>query len=204
MPSIGFLKKYKEPAPHENIRIDTGVTEGSEISMYYDPMISKLITWGKDRKEAMDLIGKAMDEYVIRGVTHNLGFGQSILRNKSFLDASYTTAFIPDYYPNGYKGDPLTSSDQTSLAIASHYIKNAAKKNLRLEGTKEQPEDDILYMVLKGADKEHDFKIERQADGSFKVTDLESKKETSIKATNFDFEYGSLLRFDADGKRHLV
>jgi propionyl-CoA carboxylase alpha chain len=81
LPSIGFLKKYKEPTPHENIRIDTGVQEGSEISMYYDPMISKLVSWGKDRKEALDLIGKAIDEYVIRGVVHNLGFGQSILRN---------------------------------------------------------------------------------------------------------------------------
>lgn len=74
LPSIGFLKKYKEPREHENIRIDTGVTEGSEISMYYDPMISKLITWGKDRKEAMNLLSKAVDEYVIRGVVHNLGF----------------------------------------------------------------------------------------------------------------------------------
>jgi propionyl-CoA carboxylase alpha chain len=81
LPSIGFLKKYKEPREHENIRIDTGVTEGSEISMYYDPMISKLITWGKDRKEAMNLLSKAVDEYVIRGVVHNLGFCQSILRN---------------------------------------------------------------------------------------------------------------------------
>jgi propionyl-CoA carboxylase alpha chain len=75
---------------------------------------------------------------------------------------------------------------------------------LRLEGTPEQPEDDTLYVVLKGADKEHDFKIERKSDGSFTVTDLESKKESAIKATNFDFDYGSLLRFDVDGKRHLV
>ena len=65
LPSIGFLRKYKEPTAHPNIRIDTGVQEGSEISMYYDPMISKLITWGKDRKEAMDLIDKAFDEYVV-------------------------------------------------------------------------------------------------------------------------------------------
>lgn len=50
LPSIGFLSKYKEPRPHEHIRIDTGVREGSEISMYYDPMISKLITWGEDRE----------------------------------------------------------------------------------------------------------------------------------------------------------
>ena len=95
LPSIGFLKKYKEPAPHKDIRIDTGVQEGSEISMYYDPLISKLVTWGKDRKSAMDLISKAMDEYVIRGVVNNLGFGQSIVRNPSFAEGDYTTAFIP-------------------------------------------------------------------------------------------------------------
>jgi propionyl-CoA carboxylase alpha chain len=99
LPSIGFLKKYKEPTEHENIRIDTGVQEGSEISMYYDPMISKLVTWGKNRKEAMDLLATAMDQYVIRGVVHNLGFGRSILRNKSFLEGHYSTAFIPTFYP---------------------------------------------------------------------------------------------------------
>jgi acetyl/propionyl-CoA carboxylase alpha subunit len=56
LPSIGFLKKYIEPEPHKHIRLDTGVEEGSEISMYYDPMISKLITWGKNRKEAHELM----------------------------------------------------------------------------------------------------------------------------------------------------
>jgi propionyl-CoA carboxylase alpha chain len=94
-PSVGFLKKYKEPTPHENIRIDTGVEEGSEISMYYDPLIAKLITWGKTRKEALALMATAMDEYVIRGVTHNIGFGRSILRNVDFQEDNYTTAFIP-------------------------------------------------------------------------------------------------------------
>jgi len=61
LPSIGLLTKYKEPDAHEHIRIDTGVQEGSEISMYYDPMISKLITWGEDRKTAMDLLDNAFD-----------------------------------------------------------------------------------------------------------------------------------------------
>lgn len=68
LPSIGFLKKYKEPnlnIPNKKVRIDTGVEEGSEISMYYDPMISKLITWGKDRNEAMSILDRAFDEYVI-------------------------------------------------------------------------------------------------------------------------------------------
>ena len=108
LPSIGFLKKYKEPTEHKDIRIDTGVQEGSEISMYYDPMISKLVTWGKDRKAAIDLLATALDEYVVRGVTHNMGFGSSMLRNKDFLNGNYTTAFIPTYYKDGFKGDPLT------------------------------------------------------------------------------------------------
>jgi propionyl-CoA carboxylase alpha chain len=124
LPSIGFLKKYKEPTPNDNIRIDTGVQEGSEISMYYDPMISKLIAWGKDRKTALDLLSNAMDEYVIRGVTHNLGFGQSIIRNKDFYNGQYTTAFIPTYYPTGFKGDPLDSNDNNQLALAAFYMKN--------------------------------------------------------------------------------
>lgn len=85
LPSIGFLKKYKEPVlfdePAKKVRIDTGVEEGSEISIYYDPMIAKLITWCKDRKDAMKILDRAFDEYVIKGVTHNIGFGKSILSN---------------------------------------------------------------------------------------------------------------------------
>ena len=68
LPSIGFLKKYKEPMlddPTKRVRIDTGVEEGSEISMYYDPMIAKLITWGKTREESMVILDRAFDEYVI-------------------------------------------------------------------------------------------------------------------------------------------
>lgn len=120
LPSIGFLTKYKEPDAHEHIRIDTGVQEGSEISMYYDPMISKLITWGKDRKTSMDLLDHAFDQYVVQGVAHNLGFGKSILNNESFVKGDYSTAFIPDYYPDGYFGDILTSDQMQVVALAAH------------------------------------------------------------------------------------
>lgn len=95
--------------------------------MYYDPMISKLIAWGKDRPTAMNLLAKAMDEYVIRGVVNNIGFGQAILRNKSFAEGNYSTAFIPTYYPNGYKGDPMTAEEANLLAVASHFIRNKNK-----------------------------------------------------------------------------
>ena len=107
LPSIGFLTKYREPDVHKDIRIDTGVQEGSEISMYYDPMISKLITWAPDRKAAMNLLDHAFDQYVVQGVAHNLGFGKSIIHNESFAAGDYSTAFIPDFYPQGYSGDLL-------------------------------------------------------------------------------------------------
>ena len=91
-----------EPAtniPGKRVRIDTGVEEGSEISMFYDPMISKLVTWGKDREESMNILDEAMDQYVIQGVTHNIGFGKSILANNDYWTGDYSTAFIPNNYP---------------------------------------------------------------------------------------------------------
>ena len=124
LPSIGFLTKYQEPDAHKNIRIDTGVQEGSEISMYYDPMISKLITWGEDRKSSLDLLDHAFDQYVVQGVAHNLGFGKSIIHNESFAAGDYSTAFIPDFYPDGYRGDILNSGQKKVVALAAHQLKN--------------------------------------------------------------------------------
>ena len=75
--------------------------------MYYDPMISKLITHADNRENALKLMETAMDEYVISGVTHNIGFGRSILKNPSFRSGDYSTAFIPTFYPKGFTGDHL-------------------------------------------------------------------------------------------------
>ncbi len=92
--------------------------------MYYDPMISKLITWGNDRKEAMDLMNKSIEQYVVQGVAHNLGFGRSIIHNKEFAAGNYSTAFIPTFYPDGYKGDVLNHQQMQKIAIAAHQMKN--------------------------------------------------------------------------------
>jgi propionyl-CoA carboxylase alpha chain len=205
LPSIGFLKKYKEPSPHKDIRIDTGVQEGSEISMYYDPMISKTIAWGKDRKTALSLLQKAIDEYVIRGVVHNLGFCQSILRNKSFADGSYTTAFIPTFYPNGFKGDPLTPAEVNNLAISAHYVHNWSRGHVGFAGQAAIPQDDTVYVIHHlDADHHKDYRVDRTACGGYNVTDLASGQTTKVAANNFDFDYGSLLRFDIDGQRQLL
>jgi propionyl-CoA carboxylase alpha chain len=204
LPSIGFLRKYKEPTPHENIRIDTGVMEGSEISMYYDPMISKLIAWGKDRKSAMSLLGKAMDEYVIRGVVHNVGFGRSILRNQAFAEGKYSTAFIPTYYPQGFKGDPLDLDDHHQLVLAAHHLKNWKQTHVPLAGEEKPAAKNVWYSTLKIQDKDTDYKVEKRADGSWIVTDIAAKKSTTVKASDFILDYGSLLRFKYNGNESLV
>jgi propionyl-CoA carboxylase alpha chain len=172
--------------------------------MYYDPMISKLITWGKDRKTALDLLGKAIDEYVIRGVVHNLGFGQSILRNKSFAEGHYSTAFIPTYYPNGFKGDPLTTDDQHLIALSSHFLRNHTKGFSTFVGQEKPAEDGVVYVSLKDGDHDHDYRVERKACGSFELTDVSTGKAVTLKADNFTFEYGSLLRFKVNGQDRLI
>ena len=106
LPSIGFLRKYKEPQG-ENIRIDTGVEEGSEISMYYDPMISKLITYGKDREESRHLMNWALDRYPVHGVIDNLGFCKAVINHPDFVSGKYSTYFIPKNFPDGYTGEKL-------------------------------------------------------------------------------------------------
>ena len=92
--------------------------------MFYDPMISKLITWGKDRPTAMNLLDKAIDQYVVQGVAHNLGFGKSIIHNESFAAGDYSTAFIPDFYPDGYNGEVLKSADRVQVSLAAFFLKN--------------------------------------------------------------------------------
>lgn len=124
LPSIGFLKKYIEPAPREGLRIDTGVTEGSEISIYYDPMISKLITHAKTRDEALKLMNECIDEYVIQGVVDNLGFCKSMINNDLIKKGTYDTSFIGKTYPEGYKGEPLVADDRLLLAAFAAMMKN--------------------------------------------------------------------------------
>lgn len=97
------------PLDHEGVRIDTGVEEGSSISIYYDPMIAKLVTHGKDRNEAIDRMKKALDDYVIKGVVCNINFVRDVMDNERFMKGDLTTHFIDEEYPPpGFKGHVLT------------------------------------------------------------------------------------------------
>lgn len=94
LPSIGRLVRYVEPSG-ENIRVDSGVREASEISIHYDPMISKLVTYGATRNEALQKMREALDSYVIRGLTHNINFLRSLCDHPRFISGNINTNFIP-------------------------------------------------------------------------------------------------------------
>uniref|UniRef100_A0A452HJB2 Propionyl-CoA carboxylase alpha chain, mitochondrial n=1 Tax=Gopherus agassizii TaxID=38772 RepID=A0A452HJB2_9SAUR len=104
LPSIGRLSRYQEPLHVSNVRVDSGIQEGSDISIYYDPMISKLITYGSDRAEALQRMEEALDNYVIRGVTHNIALLREVIIHPRFVQGDVSTKFLPDVYPDGFKG----------------------------------------------------------------------------------------------------
>ena len=132
-PSIGRLRKFIPPT-HEDmsIRLDSGVQEGGEISMYYDPMIAKLISYGEDRIDACNKLSTALDAFVIKGVSTNIPFVNSVLTNKKFLSGNITTAFLEEEYPTGYTGllkskPKLFLISITSLAMEAIEIKRKSK-----------------------------------------------------------------------------
>jgi len=113
------------------VRVESGIREGSQISIYYDPMISKLVTHGKDRQDAIKKMRIALDSYVIRGVTHNIGFLRSLCDHSRFIAGNLTTGFIPEEYPDGYKGKVLTTEDKevllaSAFIVHSRYVENQA------------------------------------------------------------------------------
>jgi propionyl-CoA carboxylase alpha chain len=103
LPAIGRLARYRTPVEDgTTVRIDTGVGEGSEISMFYDPMIAKLATHGADRNAAIARMQDALDAYYIRGTGHNTAFLASIMAHPRFVEGRLTTNFIAEEYPEGY------------------------------------------------------------------------------------------------------
>lgn len=120
MPSIGRLTHYRPPVESDRVRVDTGVFEGGEISMYYDPMIAKLVTYGETRQEAINEMRAALDAYVIRGVQHNIPFLAALVSHPSFVEGDMTTDFIAQHYPDGFSSESHGNSNpQTAVVIAS-------------------------------------------------------------------------------------
>ncbi|XP_077439015.1 propionyl-CoA carboxylase alpha chain, mitochondrial [Vanacampus margaritifer] len=127
LPSIGRLSQYQEPTDLNNVRVDSGIQEGSDISIYYDPMISKLITYGATREEALSKMEDALDNYVIRGVTHNIPLLREIITHPRFISGDISTNFLPEIYPDGFKGHQLQAEQQRELVASAAALYVAAQ-----------------------------------------------------------------------------
>ncbi|RIB21533.1 carbamoyl-phosphate synthase L chain, ATP binding domain-containing protein [Gigaspora rosea] len=132
LPSIGRLSKYIEPQSltdkHE-VRCDSGIVEGSEISIYYDPLICKLSTYGETRDDAINTMLKALDSYVIKGVTHNIPLLHEVISNQRFRSGNISTKFLAEEYPGGFKGHVVKDESLHELISISAFVH--AKRDLR-------------------------------------------------------------------------
>ncbi|RYE16650.1 MAG: hypothetical protein EOP45_17120 [Sphingobacteriaceae bacterium] len=135
LPSSGRITEYSEPNRNSNIRIDTGVNEGGEVSMFYDAMISKLCTHAETRSDAIKHMQNALGDYIIRGISHNISFLEAIMAHPRFLSGDISTNFIQEEYPEGFLGAELTSeASQNILASAIHVFLTEHKRNSSITG----------------------------------------------------------------------
>ncbi len=151
LPSTGRLTKYEEPTG-EDVRVDSGVCEGGEVSIYYDPMIAKLITFGEHRDQAIASMSKALDTYYIRGVNHNISFLNSLMNHPRFLAGNLTTNFIAEEYPEGFSVDSVPPDDLmimiAIIVLANHLrLLRGTKLSGQLSRHQYQPPEDWVVVI---------------------------------------------------------
>ena len=127
LPSVGRLTRYRPPEAGEQadgtvVRNDTGVSEGGEISIYYDPMIAKLCAWGSDRAAAVEAMSRALDGFELEGIGHNLPFLAAIMGQARFREGRLTTAYIAEEFPGGFTGVEPSGEDSCVLAAVAALI----------------------------------------------------------------------------------
>ena len=132
LPSIGRLIRYRPPEA-DGLRLDSGVVEGAEITLYYDPMIAKLIAYGADRNQAIERLRGALDGFYISGVRHNIAFLRAIAESQRFVDGALSTEFISEEFPNGFAPPAdLVLADKIMIvaaAIAERRLRECESNN---------------------------------------------------------------------------
>ncbi len=158
LPSIGRLKRFHPPAEGPlnggTVRMDSGVREGDEISMFYDPMIAKLVTHGATRDEALDVQAAALDRFHIEGIQDNIPFCAAVMDEPRFRSGDITTAYIKDEFPDGFQGVEPTDHQRRALIVASAFVhgtfaRRAGKISGRVTATGEARRD---WVVILGDD----------------------------------------------------
>jgi propionyl-CoA carboxylase alpha chain len=152
LPSVGRLTRYLPPAENGTVRVDSGVTEGGEVSMYYDPMIAKVITHGATRDQAIAHMRTALDAFYIRGVSHNIGFLTALMKHPRFAEGRLSTNFIAEEYPTGFSATDIPHDDPALLvtvaaAIHRRYMDRAARISGQMQGLERRVEDQWVVLM---------------------------------------------------------
>ncbi len=135
LPSIGRLVRCLPPAENSHVRVDTGIEEGSEVSMFYDPMIAKLITYGENRDQAIERMADALDAYYIRGVSHNISFLNALVLHPRFRAGNLSTNFIAEEYPDGFRAELVPKDDPAlTIAVAAVAHRVIVERSAKLSG----------------------------------------------------------------------
>ena len=168
LPSIGRLTKYHPPQEktHDDgsiTRNDTGVREGDEVSMFYDPMIAKLCSWGKTREISIKRMETALDNFLLEGIDHNIPFLSSILGSKRFKSGDLTTSFIEDEYPGGFHGRVLDKNEEWILStlFLAYHLSEFSEDFLIDNGFSEEWEVQIKNKNIASETKNFQFKIKK-------------------------------------------
>ena len=185
LPSTGRLTRYRPPEEMTKggvtVRVDTGVTEGSEISLYYDPMIAKLVTHAPTRKRAIDAQADALDAFVIDGIRNNIPFLAALMQQKRWQQGKLSTGYIAEEFPKGFHpAVPAGEAGQTLAAVAAAIDHVLGERKRRISG--QRPDAAVTRERRR---------VVRLGDGEF-VLDINREDD------------GLVVRFDGSARRHVV
>jgi propionyl-CoA carboxylase alpha chain len=170
LPSSGRITQYREPQRSNNVRVDSGIYEGGEVSMFYDAMVSKLCTYAPTRMEAIEHMQKSLGEYVIRGISHNISFLEAIMANPKFQSGDISTKFIENEYPDGFLGAELTSEiTKVFLCVGLHIYMEDAKRAAQTNGKLRDRERQIGTRWVIGVDDNMFPVVIRDVEGGYNI-----------------------------------
>ena len=156
LPSIGRLVYYRPPGDDDHVRVDTGVFEGGEVSMYYDPMIAKLITHGANREEAIAHMRLALDRFIIRGVSNNLSFLSALMVHPRFVEGNMNTNMIGEEYPDGFHPADVPVDDPTIIiSVAASMLRGYRDRAAQIDGQLSGHEHHVFDDWVVVMNKEH-------------------------------------------------
>lgn len=191
LPSTGRVTRYVEPVNPPHVRVDSGVFEGGEVSIYYDPMISKLITWGETRDSAIERMQTALDRYQIDGVTTNIPFLSALFSDNNFRAGDFSTHFIEQHYPKGFSRTEPDKKEQLHLhaaAVVTRFLLRQQEASISGTMRPVEPVTQLPLVVIENSEL-FEFEVTQKKDNHFQLihNGTSTLVETSWKPAQSEF-----------------